>query len=162
MGGAGWEDCLFVGCDIIAPMGFRSQHLGVRRLAVTLATASFVVITAFWSTRAFGIVQRHNWRNEYFRSEVEKHPQLKIVKDGRGIYLVDTSPKPQWDWYKTNNTYDWRWAAVEDFSSDADSPPSGFDYLWIIAPSLCGAILVWFLIHATAWVISGFTPRTRV
>jgi len=81
---------------------------------------------------------------------------MKTIKEGDYIYLMDNKPHPELDWYKTNNTFDWRWEAIEQFPMRVENPPTVGDYAALIIRPLSAAILTWLAVHTVAWVVAGF------
>jgi len=142
---------------------FRSQNLGVRRLAVVLAIIAGAGAT--WTQiKPFRAIQQRGWDNAYFREEVAKHPELTLTSDRDGWYLQDETLEKKWKAEHLANPYyfewDWRWSIIEQFRRTADAPPKISEYLALAITPISAAVIAWLLVHTIAWVTTGFRTGT--
>ena len=135
---------------------FLSQNLGVRRLAVVLSILGAALTGVLWSAKQLNSLAERRWDNKYFRAEIANRPELALVQHDDEWYLMDNGPHPEWEWFRKQNSEDWRWRIVEHFPITVDRPPARWEYLIPLLPALGGAVLMWLIVHTIAWVVTGF------
>jgi hypothetical protein len=133
------------------------RESGLRRLAVVLSVIGGLIGFS-WRSAHPSEAQQWRWNYEYFRSEVSRHPDLKLLQGSNGwFYLAEDRHTPIGQWEVCCGQY-MEQSMVETFPPGADVAPNWWEYWTVPIPAISGIALPWLILYVTLWVYRGFRP----
>lgn len=132
----------------LASMSFLSSNLGVRRLAVVLVSIGALASIAWTYQDLVPVLRWRYWGHRWVLSEMARRPECRLILSQDRYHLGEPAlvlPNGE---------------EIEYFSPGADRAPDLGEYLFLLVPTAVAATAIFLLVHAIAWISTGFKRRS--